>query len=381
MDTPFFIQVEDSVLADLHQRLGNTRWPDSIGKPWTYGTDVGELKSLVDYWLAAYDWRREEAALNALDHRLITIRGRETHFIHAKSPRADALPLLMTHGWPGSIVEFQKIIPLLTHPELAGGQASEAFHVICPSIPGYGFSEAPSEPGFDQREVAIDHIELMRQLGYERYGLQGGDWGSAISSWHARLAPDQIVGLHLNLIFAPRPKDNPDPLAGLSDDELARLNASRLKMVDGVGYQAIQGSKPQTLGYGLNDSPAGLLAWILEKFHGWTHHQGDLWQIVSKDEVLTNVMLYWLNQNITASTRLYYESAHVQSNLFEEGRIEVPTGHAVFPGELYLPPRAWVERLYNVTHWSIQDRGGHFAALEAPEALAQDLRTFFANYR
>ena len=250
-----------------------------------------------------------------------------------------------------------------------------------PSIPGYGFSEAPSEPGFDQREVAIDHIELMRLLGYKRYGLQGGDWGSAISSWHARLAPKQILGLHLNLIFAPRPKDDSDPLTGLSDHELARLNASRLKMVDGVGYQSIQGSRPQTLGYGLNDSPAGLLAWILEKFHGWTHHNGDLWQAVSKDEVLTNVMLYWLNQNITASTRLYYESAHVHSDLFGEGRIEIPTGHAVFPGELYLPPRVWVERLYNVTHWSIQDRGGHFAALEAPEALAQDLRTFFANYR
>lgn len=378
---PFSIQVSDESLTDLRHRLLATRWPDHIGAPWEYGTDQETLKDLVDYWLDGFDWRQQEANLNQFEQFLVPIRGRNTHVIHARSPQVDALPLLMTHGWPGSIAEFTKIIPMLTHPELYGGQASDAFHVICPSIPGYGFSDPATRTGFDQQEVAKDHIDLMEALGYPRYGLQGGDWGSAISSWHARLVPDRIRGLHLNLIFAPRPRDEADPMAHVSEDEAARLNASRLKMVDGVGYQAIQGTKPQTLGVGLNDSPAGLLSWILEKFHGWTHHAGDLWQALSKDELLTNVMIYWVSQSITSSARLYFESSHVNSALFEAGRIEVPTGHAVFPGELYLPPRAWAERLYNIVHWQVQPRGGHFAALEAPEHLSQDLRLFFRPLR
>ncbi len=378
---PFSVHVSDETLSDLHQRLSATRWPDHIGEPWQYGTDQETLKALVDHWLHAFDWRQEEARLNQFDQFLVPIRERNTHFFHARSPHPDALPLLMTHGWPGSVAEFLKIIPMLTHPEQHGGQASDAFHVICPSIPGYGFSDPATQPGFDQQEVAKDHITLMETLGYSRYGLQGGDWGSAISSWHARLAPSRIAGLHLNLIFAPRPKDAADPMENVSEDEAIRLNASRLKMVDGVGYQAIQGTKPQTLGVGLNDSPAGLLAWILEKFHGWTHHEGDLWQAITKDELLTNVMIYWVTQSITSSARLYFESSHVNAALFADGRIEVPTGHAVFPGELYLPPRAWAERLYNITHWEVQPHGGHFAALEAPACLSQDLRRFFHSLR
>lgn len=378
---PFSVHVSDETLSDLKQRLLATRWPDHIGKPWQYGTDQNTLRALVDHWLHAFDWRQEEARLNQFDQFLVSIRGRNTHFFHARSPHPDALPLLMTHGWPGSVAEFLKIIPMLTHPEQHGGQASDAFHVICPSIPGYGFSDPATLPGFDQQEVAKDHITLMETLGYPRYGLQGGDWGSAISSWHARLAPSRIAGLHLNLIFAPRPRDAADPMENVTEDEATRLNASRLKMVDGVGYQAIQGTKPQTLGVGLNDSPAGLLAWILEKFHGWTHHEGDLWQAITKDELLTNVMIYWVTQSITSSARLYFESSHVNSALFADGRIEVPTGHAVFPGELYLPPRTWAEKLYNITHWEVQPRGGHFAALEAPECLSQDLRRFFRSLR
>jgi len=378
---PFSVHVSDETLSDLKQRLLATRWPDHIGEPWQYGTDQNTLKALVDHWLHAFDWRQEEARLNQFDQFLVSIRGRNTHFFHARSPHPDALPLLMTHGWPGSVAEFLKIIPMLTNPEQHGGQASDAFHVICPSIPGYGFSDPATLPGFDQQEVAKDHITLMETLGYPRYGLQGGDWGSAISSWHARLAPSRIAGLHLNLIFAPRPRDAADPMENVSEDEATRLNASRLKMVDGVGYQAIQGTKPQTLGVGLNDSPAGLLAWILEKFHGWTHHEGDLWQAITKDELLTNVMIYWVTQSITSSARLYFESSHVNSALFADGRIEVPTGHAVFPGELYLPPRAWAEKLYNITHWEVQPRGGHFAALEAPECLSEDLRRFFRSLR
>ena len=378
---PYTVHVDDETLSDLRQRLLATRWPDHIGEPWQYGTDQNTLRALVDHWLHAFDWRQEEARLNQFDQFLVSIRGRNTHFFHARSPHPDALPLLMTHGWPGSVAEFLKIIPMLTHPEQHRGHASDAFHVICPSIPGYGFSDPATLPGFDQQEVAKDHITLMETLGYPRYGLQGGDWGSAISSWHARLAPSRIAGLHLNLIFAPRPRDAADPMENVTEDEATRLNASRLKMVDGVGYQAIQGTKPQTLGVGLNDSPAGLLAWILEKFHGWTHHEGDLWQAITKDELLTNVMIYWVTQSITSSARLYFESSHVNSALFADGRIEVPTGHAVFPGELYLPPRAWAEKLYNITHWEVQPRGGHFAALEAPECLSQDLRRFFRSLR
>jgi pimeloyl-ACP methyl ester carboxylesterase len=221
----------------------------------------------------------------------------------------------------------------------------------------------------------------MAQLGYDQYVVQGGDWGSAISSWTARLAPEQVQALHLNLIFAGYPKDKADPFLGVSDEEKVRLGKSKKHMIDGTGYQAIQGTKPQTLGYGLNDSPAGLAAWIIEKFHSWSHHQGNLEQAVNRDEVLTNIMIYWVTQSITSSARLYFESAHANNNLFEHGRIETPTGYALFPGELYQPPRAWAEEQYNIEHWTVQPKGGHFAALEQPTLLAEDLRHFFRRFR
>ena len=381
MIKPFTVSVPDPVLADLKARLARTRWPDSIGKAWDYGTDITFLRELIDYWQNHFDPVAAVKRLNQLDHFTTDIDQRALHFIHARSSHRDAQPLLMTHGWPGSIVEFQKILPMLTQPEHYGGDPSDAFHVICPSLPGYGFSDAPTEPGFDQKSAAIDHRILMERLGYERYFLQGGDWGSAVSSWHAKIAPERVAALHLTLIFVSKPKHLEDPFAQVSPDELEALSRSQARMIKGTGYQAIQGSKPQTLGYGLTDSPVGLAAWISEKFQHWTDPNVPFEQSISMDELLTNILLYWVSGNITASTRLYYESAHSNANLFEGGRILTPTGHAVFPGELYLPPRAWAEMLYNIQHWAIQPKGGHFAALEVPELLATDLRTFFRPYR
>ncbi len=379
--TPFTINVPDPVLTDLQERLARVRWPDEVGTNWTYGTDLAYLKSLIGYWQSAYDWRAQEAALNALDHFQWTRDGRKLHFIHQRSSNEHALPLIMTHGWPGSITEFTKIIPMLTEPQNYGGNADDAFHLVCPSIPGYGFSDAPTAPGFDQMHVAQGNVALMRELGYARYGAQGGDWGSPISSWTARLAPEQVVGLHLTLVFAGFPKHKDDPFEDVTDEERARIDERRSHMSEGTGYQAIQGTKPQTLGYGLNDSPVGLAAWITEKFHAWTHCDGVIENSVSKDELLTNIMVYWITQTITSSARLYYESSHSQNNMFADGRIETPTGAAMFPGELYQPPRAWAAEQYNIVHWTHQTAGGHFAALEAPELLADDLRDFFRPLR
>lgn len=379
---PFTVQYSESGIEDLNRRLSLTRWPDEIGSNWQYGTDLAYLKSLCEYWQNDFDWQAQVNRLNTFDHFRTEIEvGRKLHFIHQRSSNPNALPLLMTHGWPGSIAEFLDIIPLLTEPQDHGADQQDAFHLICPSIPGYGYSDAPSNPGFDQKQVAEGHIKLMELLGYEKYVVQGGDWGSAISSWNAKLAPDQVMALHLNLVFAPYPKHKADPMAGVTEQEVKTLAQRKAHMTDGTGYQAIQGSKPQTLGYGLNDSPAGLAAWITEKFHSWTHNDGDLEQAVSKDEMLTNIMIYWSTQTITSSARLYYESAHVANNLFEHGRIATPTGCAMFPGELYQPPRVWAEELYNIQHWSKPAKGGHFAALEQPQLLAEDLRQFFRRSR
>ncbi len=379
MITPFKIDVKEDVIQDLHERLDKTRWPDQVGENWQYGSDLGYMKSLCHYWRHEYDWRLQEKNLNRFDQFTTTIDERRFHFIHQRSKHKDALPLLITHGWPGSFTEFQKIIDPLTDPENHGGKASDAFHVICPSIPGYGFSEAPSTPGFDQKSAAECNIQLMQQLGYDKYGVQGGDWGSAISSWSAILAPEQICGLHLTLIFAGYPSSKRDPMEGVTDQEQTRLAERKDAMKEGTGYQQIQGTKPQTLGYGLHDSPSGLAAWITEKFHSWTDCDGSIENSISKDELLTNIMIYWVTGTITSSTRLYYESRHTDNKM--EGKIETPTGCAIFPGELYIPPRAWAEEMYNIQHWSTMEKGGHFAAMEQPELLVEDLREFFGKLR
>jgi len=381
MIKPFEINVDDALLEDLLERLEKTRWPDEVGTDWSYGTDLTYLKELCHYWQHDFDWRTQEADLNRFDHFTTEINEQNVHFIHQKSSREDALPLIITHGWPGSIAEFRKIIDPLTEPEKHGGDASDAFHVVCPSIPGYGFSDAPQEPGFDQKRAAEVNVQLMQQLGYDRYGAQGGDWGSAISSWMAVVAPEKVCGIHLNLIFAGYPSHKENPFEGVSEQEQAKLAERQEFMRQETGYQQIQGSKPQTLGYGLNDSPAGLAAWITEKFYTWTDCAGNIENSISKDDLLTNIMIYWITQSITSSTRLYYESGHVNNDLTKNGRIETPTGCAIFPGELYLPPRVWAEELYNVQHWSLMAEGGHFAAMEKPQMLVEDLQKFFRRFR
>ena len=381
---PFEISVPDEVLDDLRGRLANTRYPDQVGDPWVYGTDIAYLRQLVDYWRDEYDWREQERRLNAFDNYKTRIDGLDIHFIHQRSPEPDALPIVITHGWPGSVVEFLKVIGPLTDPAAHGGDAADAFHVVAPSMPGYGFSDKPRAPGMGPEQIADINAQLMARLGYERYGAQGGDWGAAVSTWLAAKYASNVAGLHLNMAFAGPPADSDDPTGGATPEELARMQARTAELADGFAYSAIQGTKPQTLGYGLNDSPAGLAGWIVEKFQSWCDCSGNPETIFTKDELLTNIMLYWVTGTATSAARLYYESSNqaAEGLLFMPGgRVEAPTGVALFPQELILPPRAWVERQFNLTHWTEMPRGGHFAAFEQPELFVEDLRTFYRELR
>ncbi len=375
---PFRIAIPEREIHDLHRRLDETRWPDQIGEPWVYGTDSGYLRELCRYWRHQFDWRAREADLNRFDQVIMPLGDHRVHCIHQRSTHEHAQPLLLTHGWPGSFCEFEKIVPMLTQPERFGADPADAFHVVCPSIPGYGFSRAPDRPGFQPRACAELFMALMQALGYRTYFAQGGDVGSAVTTWLGALAEPQLQGIHLNLVFVRPPKE--DPMNGVTDEERERLEARQAYMKDEIGYQHIQGTKPQTLGYGLNDSPAGLAGWITEKFHKWTQNSGNLEEAVSRDELLTNISIYWFTQTITSSVRMYYESRHYSARPWPE-RVNVPTAVANFPGELSLPPRAWVERQFNLVRWSFPERGGHFAALEAPELLAADIREAFRPLR
>jgi len=379
--TPFEIAVPDVTLEDLRERLARTRFPAPIPNTgWDYGTEPGYLRELCGYWRDKYDWRSWEARLNRFPQFRTEIDGAGLHFIHARSPHESALPLIITHGWPGSIFEFYKIIEPLTDPTAHGGDAGDAFHVVCPSIPGYGFSDAPPEPGWDCRKMAEQNVSLMARLGYERYGAQGGDWGAMISAFTPVLDPEHCIGIHLNMAIAAPPKDG-DPRAGLTERELAGLREFSEWRKQETGYQAIQGTKPQTLGYGLNDSPAGLAAWIVEKFRTWSDCGGDVETRFSRDELLTNITIYWVSESITSSARLYCESMRAGSFGRIADRVEAPTGIALFPGELIHPPRAWVERIFHVTRWTEMPSGGHFAALEEPARLVEDVRAFFRAHR
>jgi pimeloyl-ACP methyl ester carboxylesterase len=375
----FEIHVEESVLEDLKSRLARTRFPDQIeGTGWEQGIPTDYLRELVEHWRGGYDWRAHEARLNELPHFRTRIDGQSIHFVHARSARADAFPLLLMHGWPGSIVEFLDVIPRLTEPEVHGGAAADAFHVIAPSLPGYGFSEPPRTRGWDVRRVARAFIELMRRLGYGRYGAQGGDWGAQVATRIGAFDPEHCAALHLNMPIAVRP-ENPGPL---SEEEKAGLAAMARFQREESGYALEQATKPQTLGVALNDSPAGLLAWIVEKFRTWSDCGGRPENAFDRDRLLTNAMLYWVTQTITSSARLYWECKH--AGLWEEAPdfVAVPTGVARYPKEEVLRfPRSWVERTYNVTHWAVMPRGGHFAAMEQPALFVDDLRTFFRTVR
>ena len=380
MIEPFTIRVPDEVLADLRQRLQRSRFPDQLeGAGWDYGTELQTLRELCRYWRDDYDWRVAEQTLNAFDNFTTEVDGLRLHFIHQRSAEADALPLVITHGWPGSVYEFKKIIGPLTDPVAHGGHASGAFHGVCPSMPGYGFSDPPRSPGFDVRQVAQTVSALMAQLGYQRYAAQGGDWGALVTAWLGQLDAEHVCGIHMNMVVARPPRnDDPDRLTAEESERAKRISTF---MKQETGYQAIQGTKPQTLGYGLMDSPVGLAAWILEKLRTWSDCGGNVERRFTKDELLTFITIYWVTGSITSSMRLYCESMRAGTFAPVSERIEVPTACALFPGEIVRPPRAWAEQHYNITHWTEMPRGGHFAAFEEPELLVEDIREFFRGLR
>jgi pimeloyl-ACP methyl ester carboxylesterase len=376
---PFRIQVPDAVLSDLKQRLARTRFPGEIaGSDWDYGTNLGYLKELVAYWRDKFDWRAAERRLNQFDQFTTNIDGLDIHFIHQRSKDPKALPLAVTHGWPGSVAEFTKIIGPLTNPAAHGGNAADAFHVVAISLPGFGFSGKPAERGYGPERIAGIIAKLMARLGYTRYGLQGGDWGSAISRFAALNDASHVAGLHINFCLAGPPPGVKDPNEGVTPIELERSRARQAFFETERGYFLEQSTKPQTIGSALDDSPAGLAAWIVEKFRSWSDSDGNVERHFTKDDLLTNITIYWVTQTATSSARIYYENQRAKP---AQGRVQVPTGCAVFPKEINIPPRRWVEAQYNLTRWTEMPRGGHFAALEEPELLVEDMRAFFRTVR
>ena len=377
----FRIDIPDSDLEDLRERLGRTRWPDAAPiAGWDYGIPLGYVRDLAEYWRTGYDWRTHEATLNQFAQYTTTIDGQKLHFLHVPSPVPHALPLIITHGWPGSIVEFMNVIGPLTDPQRHGGAASDAFDVVAPSIPGFGFSGPTTEPGWDVKRIAHAFAELMARLGYDRYGAQGGDWGSAISRQLGLFYPDRVLGLHLNTLATP-PSGDESEMAQLTDREKTYLEAAGRFRQQGSGYFMIQGSRPQTLAYGLTDSPVGQLAWITEKFKEWTDSAERPEDAVNRDQLLTNVSVYWFTRTANSSARIYYEFAHSGASWGAIEPSSVPTGVAVFPREIAPAIRRFAERSNNIIHWSEFEHGGHFAAMEQPEVLTEDVRTFFRRFR
>jgi pimeloyl-ACP methyl ester carboxylesterase len=378
--TPFRINVPEATLSDLHERLRRTRFPDQApGDPWAFGADLAYVTELCVYWRDHYDWRKHEAMLNGFPQFTAPVAGIDLHFIHAEGRGPAPLPLLLSHGWPGSVWEFHKIIPMLTDPARFGGDPRDAFTVVAPSLPGYGFSFAPGQPRFGITEIADAFATLMTDvLGYRRFAAQGGDWGGFITSRLGLAYPDRLAGIHVNLLSLRR--DLPRP-ANPTPEERAYIDDLGTWLREETGYQWIQGTKPQTLAYGLTDSPAGLAAWIVEKFRTWSDCGGDLERSFSKDELLTNITLYWVTAAINSSFWPYYARYHAPWPIGDGQRIEVPTAYAAFPKEIVRPPRAWAERVYNIRRWTVMPAGGHFAALEEPRALVDDLRAFFRDLR
>ncbi len=368
----FPIRVDDAVLVDLHRRLAQTRFPDQIANTgWEYGIPVDYLRELVEYWRDVYDWRSAEVGLNAFRHFRTTIDNQRIHFVHARSAHPDARPLLLTHGWPGSIVEFLDVIPRLVDPESHGGRASDAFHVIAPSLPGYGFSEPPRSPGWDVARIARAFTELMARLGYPGYLAQGGDWGAQVTTWIGGLDPEHCTAIHLNMA----PGIPPETVGPLTEEERTDLAVMKRFAAEESGYANEQGTKPQTVGVALNDSPAGLLAWIVEKFRAWSDCGGHPQHCFTRDQLLTNVMMYWVTQTSASAARLYWETGHSAAGA--PPYVTVPTGVARYPKEVLRWPRSWVERQCNVVRWETMPRGGHFPAMEQPELFVDDLREYF----
>ncbi len=382
--TPFQISISDEDLEDLQLRLSLTRLPDQLNNiSWEYGTDLNYMRELIGYWQDGFDWREQERQLNQFDQFKTVVDDLNMHFIHQRSSNPDAIPLMVVHGWPGSVSEFSKIIGPLTDPLAYGGDISDSFHVIAPSLPGFGFSGIPDETGYSPERIALLLAELMEKIGYERYAIAGGDWGAIINRHLANHYPDRLIGLHSNMMLAGPPSDT-EQRANVTEEENEARTSRQDYMQNEVAYQQIQGTKPQTLGYGLNDSPAGVAAWIVEKFHGWTDMpqgaDGYLDNHFTKDELLTNIAIYWFTNTITSSTRIYLENRNTPAIKPMEF-INVPTGAAIFPAEIFITPRSWAEASYDLRHWTVMEEGGHFAALEQPELYLNDLREFFRLLR
>jgi len=375
---PFRIHIPEQSIDDLHERLARTRWPDKFdGVDWNYGVPVHYLAELAEYWRTGYNWRKYEEALNRFPQYTTTIDGQLIHFLHVRSPEQGAMPLILTHGWPGSIIEFINIIGPLTDPKAHDGRSEDAFHVVIPSIPGFGLSGPTAVPGWNTSRVAQAWVELMSRLGYERFGAQGGDTGAIISPKLGFIAPDRVIGIHSNGLTA-FPIGDPSEIEGLTEAEMDRYKRLTTHSFESSGYAVIQATRPQTLSYGLTDSPVGQLAWIIEKFKEWTDPTFSLPEdAVDRDLLLTNVSLYWFTGTAGSSARIYKEDS--VSWGAPGRRTSVPTGVAVFPNDSSI--RRLVERDHHVVQWSEFDRGGHFAALEAPDLLIEDIRAFFNKLR
>lgn len=379
--TPFQIAIDDDVIADLHRRLDSTRWPEREAvADWTQGIPLAYVQEVCHYWRSEYRWRERETLLNQHPQFVTSLAGDgdeplDIHFVHVRSPHADAFPLIITHGWPGSTVEFMNVIGPLTDPAAHGGDASDAFHVVLPSLPGFGFSGKPARTGWGVDRIAVAWDDLMVRLGYLRYGAQGGDWGSSVTTRIGAQNLGHCAGIHVNMPIA---YPQPDDMGDLSPHELTALGKMAHYRDNDSGYSKQQSTRPQTLGYGLVDSPAGLAAWILEKFWAWTDNDGHPEDAIGRDELLDNVMMYWLNAAGASSGRLYWESF----NAFAGQTVSIPTGISQFPKEIFTPSRRWADRSYtDIRHWRELPRGGHFAAFEEPDLFVTELRDFFRLIR
>ncbi len=372
----FTLAVAESELDDLRARLQRTRWaePETV-EDWSQGVPLAYVRELCDYWATSYDWRRLERELNSRSQWKTTIDGLGIHFLHVRSPEPGAFPLVLTHGWPGSVVEFLKAIGPLTDPVAHGGSAADAFHLVIPSLPGYGFSDKPSTPGWGVERIADAWAVLMARLGYDRYGAQGGDWGAFVTTCIGRQDPAHCAGVHLNM-----------PIVGPDRDTLGELTPAEEQYFEdvkahqrwGTGYSTQQSTRPQTVGYGLVDSPAMQAAWIVEKFWAWADCDGHPENVLTRDELLDNVMLYWLPATGASSARLYWESLRARA----AGTVDVPSGMSIFPKEIQRPSKRWAQRRYtDIRHWNELARGGHFAAFEVPDLFVDELRTFFRLVR
>jgi pimeloyl-ACP methyl ester carboxylesterase len=379
---PFTIAVEDSVLEDLQQRLADTRWPDEIPNTgWDYGSNLAYLKELVEHWRTKFDWRAQEAKLNAFSHFKSEVDGLDIHFIHEKGKGPNPIPLVITHGWPSCFFEMTKIIPLLADPASHGGDAADSFDVVAPSLPGFGFSDHAQDRGMEVQRVAGMWNKLMTEnLGYPKFAAQGGDIGSGVTARLGYAHADTLYGIHLTSITRPTPYLGPGSRP-VTDAEQALIAQRDKWFADEGGYNHIQGTKPQTLAYGLNDSPVGLAAWIVEKYRTWSDCGGDVEKSYTKDELLTIVTIYWVTQTISSSTRMYFENQKNLWTMEKDQKVPAPAGMAMFPQEISKPPREWGERSYDVRRWTEMHSGGHFAALEEPQLLAEEVRAFFRDFR